>query len=625
MTLDIGAIIADAVMILSLVRDPVSYFRPYRNYFVAIYATFLGFPNADLVSIFFSQPLQPFLLRVAAQSLITSGCTIAAIWGYLATKLYLYPEPFSLRRILANPHRPIFLLYLIYLVPMILGIAVGWSYPPAIYLDPSIQVTYVLQGITLPSVTIGPLLLAIGASIVVAFTVYPFTVLTRLRSEIKDKEVRGALKVFTLAFSAIAVALMLSISLSSFGYSIRGSANFLSVILIIVAVRAFRKPTFLKSFLGVVPSLESSPAVSHTDQTILIYRESDEKYGPISRYLMDGISQQNRVVYFHDGEESLVRDGLSQQGIDVRHYMLNGFLRFFPLGTIYQTRGALDSTPIDLCQQLATEARILGKEGLRIVLDYDDFTVRPLQKFVEHLIDSRWTSPDHYIHLLMAFDSTAFHGDASAFSRLKSKIRVLDLSESLDVFSKTVGLSHKEMAGGKILVEYDPQSDYERVLKSLLAEAASNFERTVIFTRKDSPIYPLAQKQPGSKIFILTHRVSYPKMESENKVLLPAYDSSLLLDALNKTIEAYAGGSFSIVFDNISHFIFTLGPERSYSLVRQALEMMVSNRITAIFLLNSGAHDTKTKSTFENMFDIELVCTTGARAPEVRRKMSVAG
>jgi hypothetical protein len=104
--------------------------------------------------------------------------------------------------------------------------------------------------------------------------------------------------------------------------------------------------------------------------------------------------------------------------------------------------------------------------------------------------------------------------------------------------------------------------------------------------------------------------------------LLPTYDTSLLLDALNKTIEAYSGSSFTIIFDNISHFVFTLGPERTYSLVRQALELMTSDKITAIFSMNSKAHEQKITSTFENMFDIEILCESGSRVPEVRKKIA---
>jgi len=70
--------------------------------------------------------------------------------------------------------------------------------------------------------------------------------------------------------------------------------------------------------------------------------------------------------------------------------------------------------------------------------------------------------------------------------------------------------------------------------------------------------------------------------------------------------------------------VFTLGPERTYSLVRQALELMISDKITAIFSMNSKAHDQKIMSTFENMFDLELVCKAGSSVPEIRKKRAVS-
>ncbi len=621
MALDLGAITVDALMIRSLVRDPVSYFRSYRNYFVGIYGGFLLFPGSDLIPIFLSQ--NTFWMRLAMQIFITGGCLVAGIWGYVATKLYLYPEPFSLQGIVSKLRRPIFQAFLLYLVPMALGISIGWLYPPAILIDSSVKVTYVIEGIMLPSAVLSLFLLGVGAAIVVAFTVYPFVVLTRLRSQMKDKEVRGALRVFRTAFSAIAMALFVWVALSAQGYSIGGSVNLLSVTLLIVAVRSFRKPTFLKSFLGVVPSLESSPSVSHADQTVLIYRRGAEKFGPISRYIMEAVGRRCRVIYFHLGDEALIRDGLSRESVDVRQQMLKGVLRLSPLGTIYQIKGELDETPIELTQELATEARTLGKDGLMVILDYDDFVIRPTQKFVQHLTDPRWATPDHYVHVLMAFSTGAFQGEEASLAQLEGKIRTLDLSESADVFSRTLGLSHQELSGKKVLLEFDPESDYERIYRSLLTESASNFERTVIFTRKDSSVYSFGQKQPGAKLFIMTPRVSYPREESENLVLLPAYDTSLLLDSLNKTVEAYAGTSFTIMFDNISHYIFTLGPERTHSLVRQALELMISGKITAVFSINSKAHDQKIMSTFESMFDIEIVCKAGATVPELKRKLSL--
>ena len=606
-------------MIRSLVKDPLSYFQSYKNYFVAIYFAFLAFPVEDLVVIATSEPVW---MRSALQSVITAGALIATIWGYVATKLYLYPQPMSLRRILSAPFRAVFLFFAVYLVPMVLGIVVVWTVPSAIATGSTVQVTYAIEGITLPSAVTGPIMLAIGVALVSAFTIYPFAVLSRLRSQLRDKDVRGALRIFASAFSLISITLLAGDAVSSFGYSIQGTTNFLSVILIIVAVRAFRKPTFLKSFLGVVPSLESSPTASHYDQIILIHSPGDEKFGPLSKYIIEAVSRHNRVIYFHHADEAVIREGLSRQGIDLTRYTLKGSLRLASLGNIYPNKGIIDETPLELTRELLLEAKTLGNEGLSVILDYDDFSVRPLQKFVQHLTDPKWASPDHSLHVLVAFDSTVFRGEEAYLAQLENKIRTLDLSESMDTFSSTVGLSHEEITGKKLLLEFDPQSDYDRIFKSLLAESASHFERTVVFTLKGRPVYSLAQRQPGAKVFVLTPRVSYPKVESENLVLLPSYDTSLILDALNKTIEAYAESSFTIIFDSITHFIFTLGPDRTYSLVRQALELMISDKITAIFTMNSRAHDPKITSTFENMFDLEILDEQGRGVPEIRKKIT---
>jgi hypothetical protein len=607
-------------MISYLRNDRISYFQSYKNYFIAIYLAFLGFPCGDLVILSYPHPL---LLRLASQVFVTSGSMIAIIWGYVATRLYMYPEPLSLRRLVSRPLRPIFLIYAVYLVPMLMAPILAWSDPTAILTGQPFQSTYLLEGISLPSAPVGDNLLAVGGAIVFAFTSYPLAVLSRRRALVKDKEVRAALRVIASVFGVISATLIMGIGISSFGYSITSITNFLSVILIIVAVRAFRKPTFLKSFLGVVPSLQSSPTASRYDQMMLMHGPGDEKFGPIAKYIVDGVNQRERVIYFHDGDVAEVTEGLARQGVDVTRLTLKGALRVSPLGTAYPSRSNIDDTPIEVIQELANEAKTLGNEGLRVVLDYDDFVVRPLQKFVNHLTDPRWTSPDHRLHILIAFDSLAFRGEEASLAELESKIRTLDLSEARDTFSRTVGLSHDEIAGKKLLLEFDPQSDYERVFRSLFAETASNFERTVVFTRKDSSIYSIVQSQPAAKIFVLTSRVSYPKMSGENLFLLPTYDSSLFLDSLNKTIEAYTGTSFTIVFDNITHLIFTIGPERTYSLVRQALELMISDKITAIFSMNFKAHDQKTLSSFETMFDIELICKTGSLTPEIRKKVSI--
>jgi hypothetical protein len=405
--------------------------------------------------------------------------------------------------------------------------------------------------------------------------------------------------------------------------SVIGLANFLDVILLTVVVRAFRKPSFLKAFLGVVPSFVAS-GVLREDQTVILYGNQTQKFGPFSRFIAEGVNRGQQIVCFYHGNERLVNDEFEKNGVNVSSEILRGNLRLLPLQSLYQHHGYYDEpSDFGIMKQLEGEARSQGKEGLRVLLDYGDIVRQPLKKLVEHLTDTRWTRPDHFVNILMAFEKDAIRNQ-EALALLKKNVQVLDLAETPEVFSRTLGLTHNEITGKKILLEYDPLSDLDNMLKALVAEAASNLERTVVFTRTDGPARSLAGKEPGLKMLLLTTKVSKPTMEKENLVLLPAYDSSLILDSLDKTIETYAAAHFTVIFDDITHMIFMLGQERAYGLVRQALELMVSDKVTAVFLLNLKAHDHTTISNFESLFDIEIESRPGARVPEVRKKVSMA-
>ncbi len=589
--------------------------------YASIYAFFNAFPISQIVLAFSNDA---FLIRLSTQAFTAAAAIIATLWGLLVTKLYFYPEKFSLRSAFDNPLRPIHLAYILYLVPMVFLVVLTIADPTSI--DPSVgrQAFYVLDNTNYRAVGLSSLMLTVAATVITAFTLYSFIVLSRLRSQLRDREVRGALRVIARCFAAIATLLLFGYASASFGYSLLGIVHFACVILLFVAVTAFKRPTFLRAFLGLVPSLGPNPAVMRGDQIVLIYENDESKMTPIARFVNEGVNQQNRVLYFHSNDEGTAREELSRNGVDVKHNLTKGNLRLPSIDSLYQGENLLDEeAAIGQVQELADETRALGKNGLRIVIDYADSTKRPYQKFVNHIADARWATPDHYVQVMMTFANRAFEDEKATLDLLKSKVPVIDLTESTDVFSRTVGLSHDEIAGQKILLEYDPLSGYEKILRALASEAASNFERVILFTRKESPIHSAMEDELGLKMFVLTSRVSYPKIESENVVLIPAFDSSLILDSMNKTIEAYAATPFTMIFDNISHQIFTVGTERAYSFVRQALELMVSNKITGVFLLNYPAHDAKTVSMFENLFDLELLSRPGARIPEVRKKLAL--
>jgi len=169
-------------------------------------------------------------------------------------------------------------------------------------------------------------------------------------------------------------------------------------------------------------------------------------------------------------------------------------------------------------------------------------------------------------------------------------------------FSKTFDLNHQQMVGRRILLEFDPASNYEKAIQDFATEALAHLEPIVIFTRRGSAIHSSLGEQTAVKFFCLTQQVSSPKEFSENEMLLPSNDTSLMLDVFDKTLKAHPQGVVNVVFDSLSDLVLSVGFEKTYRFMRYAVEMLASPRNTVLFLLNQNAHDPKVTSSLRGLF-----------------------
>jgi len=174
------------------------------------------------------------------------------------------------------------------------------------------------------------------------------------------------------------------------------------------------------------------------------------------------------------------------------------------------------------------------------------------------------------------------------------------------VFSKTFGLNHRQMVGRRILLEFDPASHYEKVIRDFATEALANLEPIVVFTRRGSAIHSSLRERKTVRFFCLTQQVSAPKEFSENEMLLPSNDTSLMLDVFDKTLKAHPQGVVNVVFDNLSDLVLSVGFEKTYRFMRYAVEMLASPRNTVLFLLNQNAHDLKVASSLRGLFSDQV-------------------
>ena len=198
----------------------------------------------------------------------------------------------------------------------------------------------------------------------------------------------------------------------------------------------------------------------------------------------------------------------------------------------------------------------------------------------------------------------------SLFERLYTTTytpRPTGLIKNREVFSKALRLTHGQVVGKNFLLEFDPTSGYERIIEDFVDEALANAESVAVFTSKGSAVYSALSNRSDVKFLILTQRVSTPKVNSsKNKILLPANNSSLLLDALNKVLKAYPERNSNIVFDNLSSLILFIGFEKTYGFLRYALELLALENGTSLFLFDPRAHDVKVASAFRSLFSDQI-------------------
>jgi len=174
------------------------------------------------------------------------------------------------------------------------------------------------------------------------------------------------------------------------------------------------------------------------------------------------------------------------------------------------------------------------------------------------------------------------------------------------VFSRTLGLDHKEMTGRKMLLEFDPASNYEKAIRDFATEALANAEQTIVFTRRGGAVHSSLCEHKNAKFFCFTQQLSVPKEFSENEILLPSADTSLMLSILDKTLKAYPQSIINMVFDNLSDLVLSIGFDKTYRFIKYALEMLASPRTTVLFLLNQTAHDPKITSNLKSLFSNQI-------------------
>lgn len=176
-------------------------------------------------------------------------------------------------------------------------------------------------------------------------------------------------------------------------------------------------------------------------------------------------------------------------------------------------------------------------------------------------------------------------------------------------FSTALGMENSSLVNNSVLFEVDPAVPYETGVRDFVKEFSTNNYTTFVFTSRGSPIYNALYTFKGTRFYILTSKVSYPKpiAESSTEILVPLHDLSILLDLMDKTVaSSKEGAPIVIIYDNLSDIILFSGFESCYKFVKQANEILSDSKVASLFLLTENAHEEKSVNLIKSLFHIHV-------------------
>jgi len=357
---------------------------------------------------------------------------------------------------------------------------------------------------------------------------------------------------------------------------------------------------------------------------VVTYTPAADKMKVFAAFIREGLERGNWIFYLYlDEEREIVRVKLKEHGIDVEKNERDGALYMKSLSEFFIPDGSFDKEKaIQFVLDRREEAKRKGFD-VRDIEDVGDFSFinGQWQKYLEYWDDPRWgTSPGvGVLYEPFIMELTAINignmSKAQVSEILKTfgggkypPTRFIDLLEYADAFSKRIGMSHEKLLGRKFLLEFDPTSNYERIVEDFAREALANLEPIYIFTPSISAIRASLAEQRAAKFFLMSVSTSIPESISENEIVLPANNTALVLDSINKILETYTEENVFLVFDNLSRLIELVGFDKAYKFLLYMTDMLSSKKTTALFLLNKSAHEPQVVSRIKGLFHNLLTC-----------------
>ncbi|RLI34351.1 hypothetical protein DRO53_03745, partial [Candidatus Bathyarchaeota archaeon] len=140
------------------------------------------------------------------------------------------------------------------------------------------------------------------------------------------------------------------------------------------------------------------------------------------------------------------------------------------------------------------------------------------------------------------------------------------------------------------------------VVEDFITENLAHYRECYVLTRKNSRIYKIASKKPGTRIFLLSPTASKIEKVSEREVIMPVTDPTAVIGFLKNLTKEEK--HTAIVFDNLSDFMLLLDAKTTYKFTRHLIDIISDSKLPSLFLINWKTHDSSELASFEALFEV---------------------
>jgi hypothetical protein len=449
---------------------------------------------------------------------------------------------------------------------------------------------------TVSSYSYYPWYVASSAVLLVCFVSLPVLSFYRQSKTVQDKKASLSMKIISICWACFGVLTLFQIAAG--GASLPMARDIGSVadsLLFVLIAFALREPTILGRIVTSGETVSQAVYSSTSSDTIVLYNTESDRKSLVETFVKDGLATGQDVVFQVTKAEVPFYRALLKTSALTDASLIQHSVTIQPIeGTtgLKEINGSLPSS-------------ISGKR--RELVDLDELDVDRCRDIIDRITTLDSSQKSRQVGRIWALNVEGAHpGVIDLLQRANPTARLIDLAMQQDAFSSTFNMKHQDVLGNRLLLEYEPTGNYEEIVQKFVREFQANVESVAIFTSAGSPIYRQFRDQRNISLFSFSTKTSSPARLSDEQVLLPERDTSLLLDAVDKLLQALSRKRIGIVFDVFTDIILSQGFEKAYGVLSSVVEMTESESVSILVIINYAALETRVLGAVQGLFRSQL-------------------